>query len=136
MLDCVLSLSETPTTRDLLETKQKAADASRAYAMVERITAERDEIKERLAEARTQATAAGQYSGWLAERASLFEKIEALEAARDVALTRANQAEKRLADMAKRDAAAAKQAEIDAQDNEGYVTAVAAREAKRASGRP
>ena len=132
MLDAVVSLADTPTAKDYAETKQKASDCSRAFAMAERTAAERDEMKERLAEARTQATAAGQYSGWLVERASLFEKIEALEAARDVALTRAAQAERKVADVANRGAAAATQAKVE---DPQYVEAVREREAKRASGK-
>jgi hypothetical protein len=135
MLDAVLSLSETPTTRDLIETKQKAADCSRAYAVVERVSAERDEIKKRLQDARSQTTVAARYDGWGKERASLNEKIEALEAARDVALTRATTAERKAADVAKRDVAAAKQAEVDQRDSPEYLQSIAAREAKRASGR-
>jgi hypothetical protein len=132
MLDAVLELNETPTTRDLIETKTKVADTSRAFAMVERITAERDEMKERLQDARNESTTASRYDGWLKERASLNEKIEALEAARDVALTRAATAEHKAADVVKRDAAAAKQVAVE---DPQYVEAVAAREAKRASGR-
>ena len=59
-------------------------------------------LKEKLQEARSQATVAGQYQGWSTERASLLEKIEALEAARDVALTRASQAEAKAAEVVTR----------------------------------
>jgi hypothetical protein len=131
LLDALVSLEGTPTARDYAEAQQKAADCSRAYAMVERTAAERDEIKERLAEARSSATAASQYQGWLKERAELHQKIEALEAARDVALTRAAQAEKNAAEVVKRAQAAQAQAKVE--DPE-YVARVAAREAKRASG--
>jgi hypothetical protein len=134
MLEAVISLEDTPTTRDYLETKQKASDCSRAYAMVERTTAERDEIKERLQEARSETTTAARYDGWLKERAELLEKIEALEAARDVALTRAANAEQNSAEVVRKAAAAQVQGAVDAKD-EGYVASVAAREAKRASGR-
>ena len=34
MVDAVLSLEDTPTARDLIETKNRAADCSRAYALV------------------------------------------------------------------------------------------------------
>ena len=132
MLDAVLELNETPTTRDLIETKQKAADCSRAYAMVERVSAERDEMKQKLQQAQAQTTTAARYDGWSKERASLMEQIEAITAARDVALTRASQAEAKAAEVAKRAAAAATQAK---HDDPQYAEAVAAREAKRASGR-
>jgi hypothetical protein len=136
LLDALVSLEGTPTARDYAEAQQKAADCSRAYAMAERTAAERDEMKERLAEARSSATAAGQYQGWLKERAELHQKIEALEAARDVALTRAAQAEKNAAEVVKRAQAAATQAKADEKDDPEYVKRVAAREATRASGRP
>ena len=132
MLEAVISLADTPTARDYAETKQKAADCSKAYAITERITAERDEMKERLAEARKTATAAARYDGWGKERASLLEKIEAIEAARDVALTRAAQAEKNAAEVVKRAQAAQAQAKVE---DPQYLESVAAREAKRASGR-
>ena len=135
LLDAILELNETPTTRDLIETKTKAADTSRAYAMAERITAERDQMKQKLQQAQAQTTTAARYDGWTKERASLMEQIEAITAARDVALTRATTAERKAADVAKRDVAAAKQAEVDRRESPEYLQSVAAREAKRASGR-
>ena len=130
MRDAIVSLSETPTARDYAETLERAAQASKAFAAVERAGAECDALKEKLQEARSQATVAGQYQGWSAERASLLEKIEALEAARDVALTRASQAEAKAAEVVKR--AQAAQAQARAEDPQ-YVESVAAREAKRRS---
>ena len=115
-----------------IETRLKAADCSKAYAMGERVRAERDEMNKRLQEARSQTTTEARYDGWLKERASLNEKIEALEAARDVALTRASQAEKNTAEVVKRAAAAATQAK---HDDPQYVEAVREREAKRQSGK-
>ena len=72
------------------------------------------------------------YEGWCKERASLLEKIEALEAARDVALTRASQAETKAAEVVKRAQAAATQAKVE---DPQYAEAVREREAKRAGGR-
>jgi hypothetical protein len=125
------SIEEAPA-RDYLETKQRAAEASKAYAAVERVGAECDSLKERLQEARSQATVAGQYQGWSVERASLLKKIETLEAARDVALTRAAGAEKNAAEVIRKAAAAATQAKAD---DPQYAEAVREREAKRQSGR-
>ena len=62
--------------------------------------------------------------------------MEPLEAARDVALTRASQAEAKAADVLKRAQAAATQAKADEKGDPEYVASVAAREAKRAGGRP
>jgi hypothetical protein len=134
MLDAVVSLADSPTAKDYASTLERAAQTSKAFAAVERTAAECEGLKEKLQEARTQATAAGQYSGWLKERGELHQKIEALEAARDLALTRAAQAEKNAAEVAKRAQAAQVQGAVDAKD-EGYVASVAAREARRASGR-
>ena len=136
LLDAVVALDTTPCARDYAETVERAAQASKAFAAVERVGAECDALKEKLQEARSQATVAGQYQGWSTERASLVEKIEALEAARNVALTRAAQAEKNSADVLKRAQAAATQARADEKGDPEYVASVAAREAKRASGRP
>ena len=136
MVDAVLSLEDTPTARDLIETKNRAADCSRAYALVERTTAEREELNHKLAEARSQTTIASRYDGWSSERAELLKRIEAIEAARDVALTRASQAEAKAADVVRKAAAAATQAKADEKGDPEYVASVAAREAKRASGRP
>jgi uncharacterized protein YdbL (DUF1318 family) len=124
-------MEDTPTAKDYASTLERAAQTSKAFAAIERTAVECDSLKEKLQEARTQATAAGQYSGWLKERAELHQKIEALEAARDVALTRAAQAEKNAAEVVKRAQAAQAQAKVE--DPE-YVARVAAREAKRASG--
>jgi hypothetical protein len=135
LLEAVISMEDTPTAKDYAASLERAAQTSKAFAAVERTTAECDSLKEKLQEARTQATAAGQYSGWLKERGELFEKIEALEAARDVALTRAAQAEKNAAEVAKRAQAAQVQAKVDEKDAPEYVAAVREREAKRASGK-
>ena len=142
-----MSLSEEDDLSDLktLSQRQAAAAIGISPRTLARLTARGEgppcldlgfKRLRRYPEARSQTTTEARYDGWLKERASLFEKIEALEAARDVALTRANQAEKRLADMAKRDAAAAKQSEVDQRDSPEYVEAVQLREAKRQSGRP
>ena len=93
-------------------------------------------MKDKLADARSESTTAARYDVWGKERASLLEKIEALEAARDVALTRASQAEAKAAEVVKRAQAAATQAKADEKGDPEYVASVAAREAKRASGRP
>ena len=116
LLSAVVSLEDTPTTRDYLQMKQRAADASKAYLVIERVSAERDETREKLQEARTQTTTEARYDAWLKEKASLHEKIEALEAARDVALTRAAQAEKNAAEVAKRAQAAQAQAKVEDSD--------------------
>ena len=125
-------MADTPTAKDYAATLDRAAQTSKAFAAVERAAAESEELKVKLAEARSQATAAGQYAGWVKEKASLHEKIEALEAARDVALTRASQAEKNAAEVVRKAAAAATQAKVE---DPQYVESVAAREAKRASAR-
>ena len=132
LLDAVVALDTTPCARDYAETVERAAQASKAFAAVERVGAECDALKEKLQEARSQATVAGQYQGWSTERASLVEKIEALEAARDVALTRASQAEAKAAEVVKRAQAAATQAKVE---DPQYAEAVREREAKRAGGR-
>ena len=44
LLDAVVSLEDTPTAKDYAETRLKAADCSKAYAMGERVRAERDEM--------------------------------------------------------------------------------------------
>lgn len=134
MLEAVVSLSDTPTARDYAETKQKAADCGKAYAMVERVSAERDELKDKLAEARSQTTVASRYDAWTKERSELLEQVEALKKDRDVATVKAAQAEKNAAEVVKRAQAAQVQSKIDGQD-EAYVASVAAREAKRQSGR-
>ena len=136
MLEAVISLEDTPTTRDYLETKQRAAEASKAYLMIERVSAERDDLKDKLQDARSKSTTAARYDVWGKERAALTERIEPLEAARDVALTRASQAEAKAADVLKRAQAAATQAKADEKGDPEYVASVAAREAKRAGGRP
>jgi hypothetical protein len=130
--EAVISLADNPTAKDYSATLERAAQTSKAFAAVERANAENDVLKQKLAEARSQATAAGQYAGWVKEKASLHEKIEALEAARDVALSKAAQAETRAAEVVKRAAAAQVQAKVE---DPHYVESVAAREAKRASAR-
>jgi hypothetical protein len=132
LLEAVIGLADTPTAKDFAATLDRAAQTSKAFAAVERAAAEGEELKAKLAEARSQATAAGQYQGWVKERSGLMEKIEALEAARDVALTRAAQAETKAAEVVKRAQAAQVQAKVE---DPQYVESVAAREAKRASGR-
>lgn len=136
MLEAIVSMGDTPTAKDYAAALERAAQASKAFAAVERSVAECDDLKQKLQETRSQATAAGQYAGWLKERTELHEQIEAITAARDVALTRATTAERKAADVAKRDAAAAKQAEVDQRDSPEYVAAVREREAKRQGGRP
>lgn len=135
MQDAVVSLADTPTAKDYAETKVRAADCSKAYAMVERTTAELNETKERLQEARNQTTAAARYDGWGKERSGLMEQIEAITAARDTALARAASAEKKAADVIKQTQAAQIQSKADEKDAPEYVAAIREREAKRASGR-
>ena len=131
MLEAVNSLADTPCARDLAETKQRASEASRAYAQVERITEERDELRHKLTEAKNETTASARYDSWLHERSELLTQIDALKAERDVALAKIATAERTAADQAKRNQAAAKQAE---HEDPAYLASVAAREAKRAAG--
>jgi hypothetical protein len=80
LLQGVVSLADTPCARDLAETKQRASEASRAYAQVERITEERDDLKQKLLEAKSEATQTGRYDAWLQERGELLKQIDALQA--------------------------------------------------------
>ena len=92
LLEAVISMEDTPTAKDYAATLERAAQTSKAFAAVERTAAECDSLKQKLARSAHPGNCGSQYSGWLKERGELFEKIEALEAARDVALTRAAQA--------------------------------------------
>ena len=132
MIDAVVSLQDTATARDYAEIKQRAAECSRAYAAVERITEERDELKRRLTEAKSETTQAGRYDIWLGERADLLQQIDALKAERDVAQAQTQTAQRTAAEQAKRNQAAAEQA---AHEDPEYLASVSRREAKRAGGR-
>ena len=131
LLAAVNSLADTPCARDLNETKKRAAECSRAHAAVERVTEERDTLKEKLHEARNQATESSRYDVWLAERADLLQQIDALKAERDVAQAQTQTAQRTLADRAKAAAAAAEQSK---HEDPAYLAAVAKREARRAGG--
>jgi hypothetical protein len=128
----VVGLADTPTARDYAETVERAAQASKAFAAVERVGAECDALKEKLQEARSQATVAGQYQGWSTEREALLEQIETLKNERDVAQAKIASAERATAGQANQAVAAAKQA---AAEDPEYLAAVARREAKRLAAR-
>jgi hypothetical protein len=130
MLDALVSLDETPTARDYAETLERASQASKAFAAVERVSRECDVLKEKLAEARSESTVASRYDGWRGEKAELLSQIEALQKDRDVATAKAAQAEAKAADVVRKAAAAATQAQAD---DPQYAEAVAAREARRRS---
>ena len=128
-----LSVSaDTPTARDYAETLERAAQASKAFAAVERVGAECDALKEKLQEARTQTTTAARYDAWGKEKAALMGQIETLKNERDVATAKIASAERATAAQAKQADAAAKQ--VSAEDPE-YLAAVARREAKRSAAR-
>jgi hypothetical protein len=131
MLDAVVSLQDTATARDYAETKQRASEASRAYAAVERGVQEIAELKAKLHDARAEATESSRYDSWIHERSELLTQIDALKSERDVALAKIATAERTAADTQKRNQAAAKQAE---HEDPAYLASVAAREAKRAAG--
>ena len=132
MRDAIVSLSETPTARDYAETLERASQASKAFAAVERVSRECDLLKEKLAEARSESTVASRYDGWRGEKAELLSQIDALKKDRDVATAKAAQAEAKAADVARKAAAAAAQAKVE---DPQYAEAVREREAKRAGGR-
>jgi hypothetical protein len=131
LLQAVVSLADTPTAIDYAQVKQRASEASRAYAQVERVSEERDELRHKLTEVKSEATAAGRYDLWLAERTDLLQQLDAVKQERDVALAKIATAERTAADTQKRNQAAAKQAE---HEDPAYLASVAAREAKRAAG--
>jgi hypothetical protein len=128
MLDALVSLDETPTARDYAETLERAAQASKAFAAVERVSAECDLLKQKLAEARSESTVASRYDGWRGEKAELQAQIDALQNDRDVAVAKAAQAEAKAADVVRKAAAAVAQAKVE--DPE-YVAAVRERRGGR-----
>jgi hypothetical protein len=111
--DAVVSLDSTPTARDYTEMRNRAAEASKAYAAVERVSAENDALKQKLAEARSESTTASRYDGWRGEKAELLSQMEALTQDRNVALAKVAQSEASAADVLKRAQAAATQAQAD-----------------------
>jgi hypothetical protein len=132
MLDAVVSLADTPTAIDYAQVKQRASEASRAYATADRIAEERDELKQKLLDAKSEATQTGRYDLWLGERADLLQQLDAVKQERDVALAKIATAERTAADTMKRNAAATEQA---AHEDPEYLASVSRREAKRAGGR-
>ena len=104
MLDAVVSMADTPTAIDYAQVKQRASEASRAYAQVERITEERDELKEKLLEAKSEATQTGRYDAWLQERGELLKQIDALQAQCAVTAAQTAHTQRTAAEQAKRTA--------------------------------